>query len=249
MLAAAAAAEAETVRHCPEPNSNPETMETPAHKEIVPLPGGREAATVALNAFLLMAALDFTKKKVPVLDVGKQFQVLARHQAVAMMFAHTDAFVADTLRVVCRVKPEVLRTGKQLTWETALSYPSMDDLLSGLVEEFSYEFGWKTLRHRLEFFHDRFGVDLDIPPDELNLLKTFEQRRHLIIHNGGVVTEKYIAETGDANTRVGRPIVVSRADVRTLGNTVSLLGGELFCAIAVKYLAAKPSDLTQVLHR
>jgi hypothetical protein len=166
-----------------------------------------------------------------------------------MLYAHVDAFLGETLRVICRATPEVLRTGKQLTWKTALSFTSMDELTDALAEQFTYEFGWKTLADRLEFLRNSFGVNLNIPNDELQLLREFEHRRHLIIHNGGFVTDKYITDTANAKMKAGERISISRAEVRSLGHAVVMLGSDLFSEIAVRCLGAKPSDLTRVWKR
>jgi hypothetical protein len=122
----------------------------------------------------------------------------------------------------------------------------MEDLESALSEQFTYEFGWKTLADRMKFFRDKFGMDIVVDVVQLELLTLFEQRRHLIIHNGGVATAKYIAETGDAHAEVGRQIPVSRDEVRELGRAVMMFGSELCSTVAVKFLGAKSSDLTQV---
>jgi hypothetical protein len=219
----------------------------PTKPKRMPRQPDNEATEIAIDALYLMLAQDLRRRiRSPSLDLGKQFQILTRYQAVAMLYAHVDAFFGDTLRVICRTRPEVLRSGRQLTWETALSFGSMGDLAGTLAEQFIYEFGWKTLVDRIELFRSKCGVDLVIAVDELELLTLFEQRRHLIIHNGGVVTAKYIADTGDTHAKLGRQIAISRDEVRSLGHAVMMLGSNLCSAVAVKFLGAKPSDLTQV---
>ncbi|HWS17148.1 MAG TPA: hypothetical protein VN223_04000 [Candidatus Elarobacter sp.] len=207
----------------------------------------REAAEIAMHALHLMLAMDFKKTKYSRLSqFRKQFQILARHQAVAMVYAHVDAFFGDTLRIICQVKPEVLRSGKQLTWETALKFQSIEDLRDMLSEQFINEFGWKALPDRLEFFQTKFGVDLELPVTQLQMLSLFEQRRHLIIHNGGVVSARYIANTGDKHVKIGQQISISREEVRLLGDVVVRFGSRLCSTTAIQFLGAKLSDLTQV---
>src|SRR5262249_18264172 len=166
-----------------------------------------------------------------------------------VVWAHVDAFLGDTVRVICRVRPEILRTSKQLTWATALSFDSIEQLLDALVEQFVYEFGWKSLLERLQSLSEKLGVDVTVPDHEAKLLKLFEQRRHLIIHSGGVATKKYIEETGDTRGRVGKTILITHEDVRLLGDTLSMLCSDVFRAVAIKYLDAREQDLTQVLYR
>ncbi len=177
------------------PNGDPPNATITAKSKRMRPHANDEAMEIAMNALHLMLASDLSKKD-PSPGFGKGFQVLARNQAVAMLYAYTDAFFGDTLRVICRTRPEVLRTGKQLTWETALGFESIGHLEETLTEQFTYEFGWKTVADRLKFLRDKLGVDLVIDARQLELLTLFEQRRHLIIHNGGVATAKYIADYG-----------------------------------------------------
>jgi len=206
-----------------------------------------EIAVLALN--LLLAVEPDKGKKKPVSGMeGRQFQMLARHQAVAMLYAHLDSFVGDTLRAICGVKPEVLRGSgkKQLTWESALSFRSIDDLREHLVEQFVYDAGWQSAPEYVAFFEERFKLSFNLPPAVLPLLNLFEQRRHLIIHNGGLVTARYIAKTGDTKTKVGRELAIASDEVRRVGEAIKMFGSELCWAVGVKFFEATPKDLTQI---
>lgn len=205
-----------------------------------------EGSQIAMHALYLMLALDTENGRPSLEHIREQFQILTRYQAVAMLFAHMDAFFGDTLRLICRVKPEVLRTGKQLTWETVLDSYSIKSLVKTLAEQFVYEFGWKALKDRLKFLHEKFGLELLIPARQIELLLLFEQRRHLIIHNGGVATAKYIGDARDIHAKIGRQLSISRDDVRSLGHAVMMLGGELCSKVAVRFLNARAADLTQI---
>lgn len=176
-------------------------------------------------------------------------QAVARHQAVAMMFAHLDAFFGDSVRIICRVRPEVLRNNKQITWTTVLDFDRIDRLVEHIIEQYVYEFGWKTVDDRIRTLINRFGLELDVPDADLAHVRTLEQKRHLIIHNGGVVTSKYTRESGDCSTPVGQVLAVSAEDVQLLYDAVKMIGSDLCAEVARKLLGAEDIDLTQIWRR
>jgi hypothetical protein len=198
------------------------------------------AVLIVLSEILKRSRID---KPAGSVSIGEDFQALARHQAVAMTFAHMDAFFGNTMRTICRNKPEVLRIGKQLTWASALSFESIGELAESLAEQFIYEFGWQTLAKRLESLDRSFGLKVPVSSKHSRILNLFEQRRHLIIHNGGVITQKYLNESGDTKGIVGSELSISSEETKSLAAAVTQLGTNLFSAVAQKYLKAKKSDL------
>jgi hypothetical protein len=177
------------------------------------------------------------------------FDVLARHQAVAIMFAQFDAFWADSIRVVCEVRPEVLKSEKKLSWVTALSFNSLAELKSHLTEQYVFEYGWLPIARRIRRIADELGLSITFAEKDLALLSVFEQRRHLIVHNGGVVTRKYVEETKDSAADPGDPINLSNDDVGTLRYLLRDLAGELLSAIALKFFEVRREEITRVWRR
>lgn len=49
--------------------------------------------------------------------------------------------------------------------------------------------------------------------DDVSFLKLQLARRHLLIHNSGVVDKKYLCDTNDDSVRLGQLIRVSREDI------------------------------------
>ena len=56
---------------------------------------------------------------------------------------------------------------------------------------------------------------------ELDDLKILFQKRHILVHNEGIVDDKYIKRSGDMTYKVGQRVVVTRLDIRRL---VGLIG-------------------------
>jgi hypothetical protein len=74
-----------------------------------------------------------------------------------------------------------------------------------------------------------FGVDFSttVSPAEWHTAHMAFMRRHLISHRAGVIDQKYLDETGESHSLLGRRIVVDPADVETLANIVGRLGAGL----------------------
>jgi hypothetical protein len=197
----------------------------------------------ALLALMIVLADSLnTSQARPIESLGENFQAMARYQALAMTFAHLDAFFAESLRGICRIRPEVLRIGKQLTWAHALSFATMNDLAESFAEQFVFEFGWQTIEQRLHSLEKNLGLQIPVTPKDLKVLSLHEQRRHLVIHNGGVITQKYLDDSGDTGA-IGESVRVSDKNTRDVADAITRLGSSLFSSISQKFLGIKRQDI------
>lgn len=60
------------------------------------------------------------------------------------------------------------------------------------------------------------GFDSWLPEEEIKLLGTLYQKRHLLAHHEGIVDEKYIQKSGDTIYKIGQRIIISAKDVENL---------------------------------
>ena len=58
-----------------------------------------------------------------------------------MMLSYLDGFFADSVRVICLAKPEVLKTNKQISWKDVIEIGSWDGINDYLVDEYVFSFG------------------------------------------------------------------------------------------------------------
>lgn len=82
------------------------------------------------------------------------------------------------------------------------------------------------------------GYDAWLTPAELDDLKLFFQRRHLLAHREGLVDVRYVQKSGDNTYRVGQRIVVAVADVLRMVELIEKLGGALREAVRSSQTAA-----------
>lgn len=188
------------------------------------------------------------KTPVSLSELGQHFCQLARYQALVMVFAHLDAFIDDTLRVACHARPQILKNReKQVTWEKVLQFQNMEDLIEYFTEELVYEFGHQSVDGQINSLKEKpLKLKLTISNEELKFLRVLEKRRNLIVHNGGVVTQRYIEETNDTNVKVGQVVEVSDQELDELFAIAHRLGSDLFLAVSIKFLGADDMTLTAV---
>lgn len=170
-------------------------------------------------------------------EFGDRLRLLVRHQAMVMMLAHFEAFMADTLRVMCRARPDILRMERKVTWADVLQFETMVDFIEYITEKYLNDlFFEKNIAEQIGTLANMCRAD--ISDEEKRFLYRYEARRNLIVHNGGVVSERYIKETRDTSVTVGQVVQVSSDDIRTLFDKLRKIGTSLFLSVAEEFLGA-----------
>lgn len=69
-----------------------------------------------------------------------------------------------------------------------------------------------------QYFRDETGSGYEafLSPNEIDSMKLYFQRRHIIEHNTGIVDQQYIDKTGDTDYSVGQRIVVKTSEALEL---------------------------------
>ncbi|WP_332866934.1 hypothetical protein [Pannus brasiliensis] len=246
-----------------EPWDNDNVLETnekgvelePSEKQKIEILTSSRAEKLAIYAIDLVISANLDKlKENEALDIFGSFTPLSMYQAVAMHFAHLDAFLSDTIRVMCKSDPELLKKrNKQVLLNTVLKFSDLQDVITHFNEELVYELSWrKTIKERFKSLKDYFKLEFNIPEEEERILEIFERKRHIIIHNGGLIDSGYVKHTKhiDSQTeKVGELLAISLKDIEDLYRAVKMSGSSIFTAVACQYLDANENQLTQVWRR
>ncbi len=199
-----------------------------------------QSKLISSTFFLIVAKMmaDISQNadnKFQVSEVQSGFERLSNYQALIMVFAHLDAFMADTLRVICKVRPEILKRDKKIDWATVLEFGGKDDLVNYLIERYVYEFDWLSLPNRVQFFRNQIGLDINISKTSIDLLKSAEEIRHILVHNGGRVSQEYVNRTGCGDIMVGDIISVPFEYVERVIVAARGLAGDVFVSVSKKF--------------
>lgn len=163
------------------------------------------------------------------------FKRIVNSQAYVMVFAHLDAFMADSIRAVCKLRPEVMKCDKTMEWVDIISCGTWDRLLTQLSEQYSFQFGWQSLVKRIDFLRSQIGLKLTFPEEKLKVIDDAENIRNVLVHNGGNASQEFLDRSKRSDLALGEQVPVTLESVRTLVGTISELGDRLYEAIAEKF--------------
>ena len=124
-----------------------------------------------------------------------------------------------------------------------------DRLYMSMIEEHTYQFGWKSIRERLAYLSSEYGLSITTPSAELLVIDEAEKTRHIVIHNGGKVSQEYLTRSGRADVQIGELIPISSHDTDQISMIAQMLGADVFLAIAQKFFTAEKMELTGILRR
>ncbi len=177
------------------------------------------------------------------------YERLLYQQELSILFAQLDAFMADTLRVICQLRPEVLKKNKQIDWATIVSAGGWQEVLDLLTEEYVFEFGWPPLPKRLKMLREQFGIELSLRDSDWALLEEAENIRNIVVHNGGRINKEYINRTGRCELIIGDFIPLTSAYLESAEEVLRMLVSSLFLAVSEKFFGLDASKIREVWRR
>ena len=149
------------------------------------------------------------------------------HEMLFCMFINTYLqFVTGILKEIFRSRRDMMRSTKTETWETILSFQSIDDLLSFGVEKRVHDLAFLGLRELTSNLRDRNGIDLF--PDESDLTRAIRsiEIRNLLTHNRGIINRIILERAGIPSDTLGQKIVVD--------GYFAIYAGIFFCNSAIE---------------
>ena len=170
-------------------------------------------------------------------------------QSLVTTIALADGFLNDCVKAACRRQPNLLRRNKQLSWDAVVEARSWEVLLEKMIEEFSFEFGWKGFRQRIESLCNDFGLEIDTDGETVNALEMAYQVRHVMVHNGGRASAEFLKRTCRTDISLGDPILVTEEYAHQVAVASEIICVDVFLAIAVKFFPLSEIDITGITIR
>ena len=172
-----------------------------------------------------------------------EFERYLNLQALVMLIGHLEAFMADTLKAICKKRPEILRRDKTVTWKEIVDSSSKEELIDRMIEEYSLKFSFKPISKKLEFWEKNHGIKITISEHDILKINVAEQNRNIILHNNAQVSQEYLNRTGKTDLSVGDIVPI---DIEYLENTFVLienLASKIYEEVAQKFFDADQKDL------
>lgn len=157
-------------------------------------------------------------------------------QHLIMIFAHLDAFMSDSMRIICHIQPRVMASQKNITWENVLKAGNWDSLTERLTDEYVSEFVRPNVASRVEFLKSKLGLKIESSEKELKLLDEAENIRHSFVHNGGRVDEKFAKIIGRKDIIIGSEIQIEKDYLDSVFHAAVNLSASIFQQVNEKFL-------------
>lgn len=142
-------------------------------------------------------------------QLSSRFDPLLRNMALIYLMALWEAFVSDLMHIMFCHRPEMMKSGANITYEELLKHASMDDLVTFLASREVRKDSYATTGDRLAFLAGRLRVDFDSMADlSIDDLVEMDARRNLLVHNGGIVNRDYMKLVPDTSYAIGDEIGV-----------------------------------------
>jgi len=199
----------------------------------VPFPADPPDALVSSVLLLYMCTLVRNEGEPGLKAIS--FDRLMSEQELVVAIAQLDAFLSACVREMCTARPELLRSGKVMTREDMLAAGSWDLLLAQVVDNHVFDFGVEPLARRVRALRERYGLRITLTDPELKDLQDVESVRHLVLHNGGRVSQEFIRRTGRQDLPLNDRCPIAERTVSTAHQLSWFLAADVLFAIGEKY--------------
>lgn len=174
------------------------------------------------------------------------FERLLYSQELVMIIAYLDTFMVDTIRIICHLKPEVLKINKQIEWDAILNCGGWDNLIDYLSERYVFDFGYKTINQRLDHMENKLGIEIEASSSEIEYLVEAKLIRDVIVHNGGKINRQYINKSKKNDLILGEFIEISPECLYKVTHTARKLVGDIFVSVSKKFFNKDEEKITGV---
>jgi hypothetical protein len=159
------------------------------------------------NSFLTLES--FTRA----IQMGRDWTIDFPDMALKMSFVYLislfDALIADTFESILKNRSEMLKSSKkQISYEKAIDFSSIDDLIEFLAQSEVNEVSYKSLKDQIIYCKTRFGIDMADSGIPVDVLIEFRARRNLLVHNNGIINHVYLESTLDSSYKIGDTVSV-----------------------------------------
>ena len=120
-----------------------------------------------------------------------------------------EYYICDIIKYIYSKKIYLLKTGKkELDYETILSFNTMEELNEHIIEKERETIGYKSYEDIKKYFMNRFKIDFTKLKNE-NSINPIFVTRNIIVHNRGVVNEKFLLRVHNSGYKLGDVVKIN----------------------------------------
>jgi hypothetical protein len=166
------------------------------------------------------------------------FKVQSRRQTLVMIFAHFEALLYEFMRAIYLKEPRQMASRKVISLEDIVSATENDTLKDIMLDKALERWSYESMRNKIELF-EKSGISLREFPDLKNRIFLLEALRHIIIHNGSRVDEKFQVAANKFGSGVcqdvGATYPIRPEDLLELFSDLAELSKSLYHKISAKF--------------
>lgn len=148
------------------------------------------------------------------------------------LVANYDAFLSQLLRIHYLFHPEEIENSKKtITQKEVFSFRNLDDIKDFLIKREVSDVLMKSHARQLSFIEEKLNIKTSeaVPSPEKFIELT--QRRHLFVHNGGIISDLYLSNCSEAGVNISG---LKSGDMITVTSSYLLDAFNFFYDIGVK---------------
>jgi len=130
------------------------------------------------------------------LQIKASIQRLLSEMTIICMIAYFRAFLRKYLTQILIKRPDCMKSEKQLTYETLMGFTSIETMREYMATREASKFENASIEEAKDYFIKKFAVDF-AQFEEWDRIMEACNRRHVYVHNRGIVNEKYRKDTGN----------------------------------------------------
>jgi hypothetical protein len=157
-------------------------------------------------------------------EVNPNNMLMMMNMAFVYLIAIFEAFGVDICSTVLIAKPEMLRAEKKtLSYEKILALGSIERLIRHMATRELYEVSYKSVEDQWEIYQKRFGIQAEESGVSLSLLADMTAQRNLLVHNNGVVNERYFEAVTTPTLQMGEHVEIDDSKLNSYAHALEEL--------------------------
>ena len=170
------------------------------------------------------------------------FEKLRLAQDIVVKYALTEGFLSDSLYNVCKVKPEIIKCDKEITFKDALSYSGIE-LVEHITARFVFSICEGNLDNKIENVCKKLRLNLELTDIERKNISELVLIRNSIVHNSGKVTQEYRKSYGSSKMELSDEIPLEEKHIEDLSDTLIDITYRIFYLVTKKFFGQIDSNV------
>lgn len=170
-------------------------------------------------------------------DHYPSLDALQREMAFVYGVAVFDAFLADVVATVLELKPELLKSRRQVSMEQVIEAVGSGRVVRVLAQREVTDFAYLSVFEQAKYLDSKFNIDLAQLGISLDTLSEIMARRNIFVHSGGIVNERYLSAS-KSSAVVGSRLQVDDNYLKASHNCLSNCANRLSEVLVEKFPVA-----------